>query len=175
MPVFSLDWRGDVIANAKSPLSVRTAGGCSTQTSDYSYLDCYIMRCGSAETLKVSLCPPNLCGKSLWKILWHRERCVFWQSDDKLHNNIRMLKNVSACLRYWRQQNVVFMRFLCVFSSLEVLTLWGVATTNVTKHSSAFLLWESTCLTFSSPGLANKMWCLETRTFISLKCCKKLR
>lgn len=78
--------------HAKSPLSVRTAGGCLTKAGYYSYFYCYIMWCGSAEALDVSFCPPSLCGKSLWKILWQREKCVVWLHGSNVHNNIRMLK-----------------------------------------------------------------------------------
>lgn len=71
MPVLSVDWtplRGDVISNASSPLSVRTAGGCRTKASDYSYFYCYIMWCISSDThtgtvTALPVCVGKACGK----------------------------------------------------------------------------------------------------------------
>lgn len=53
----------DVIANTKSPLTVRTAGGCLTKVSDYNYFYCYIMGCGSAETPRCLSVLPACVGR----------------------------------------------------------------------------------------------------------------
>lgn len=46
---------------------------------------------------------PVCVENSLWKILWHKEKCVVWLHGYKLHNNIKMLNNVHKFLINWKQ------------------------------------------------------------------------
>ena len=157
MPVFSTDWTPplqEVMSWLTQSLSslwgqLEAAWRKWVIIATFTATSCDVAQLRHSRTF----CPPSLCRKNLWKILWHREKRAVWLHGNRVHNNINEwlvspricqgychVNSVHVFLINWGQLNSLFTKSLYDIWNIDPLRSANhTSQNNAQNHQQCFL------------------------------------